>query len=63
MRPQPYTIKCVTLLFPKTSQFIQYNLALAITGAIRKTSKEKVYNKLVLEMLEKNMLPETVLLF
>lgn len=52
----------VTLLFPKTSQFIQYNLALAITGAIRKTSKEKVYNKLVLETLEKNMLPETVLL-
>ena len=32
---------------------IQYNAALAITGAIRGTSKEKLYNELDLETLEK----------
>ena len=32
---------------------IQYNAALAITGAIRGTSKERIYNELGLESLEK----------
>ena len=32
---------------------MQYNATLAITGAIRKTSKEKLYNELCLETLEK----------
>ena len=32
---------------------IQYNAALAITGAIRETSKEKLYDELGLETLEK----------
>ena len=32
---------------------IQYNAALAITGAIRGTSKEKLYDELGLETLEK----------
>ena len=32
---------------------IQYNTALAITGAIRGTSKEKLYDELGLETLEK----------
>ena len=32
---------------------IQYNAALAITGATRRTSKEKLYDELGLETLEK----------
>ena len=35
-------------------QKIQYNLALAITGAIRRTSKENLYQELGLESLEKD---------
>ena len=38
--------------FIKTSEKIQYNSALAITGAIRGTSKEKLYQELRLECLE-----------
>ena len=34
---------------------IQYNSALAITDAIRRTSTEKLYNELGLETLEKKM--------
>ena len=34
---------------------IQYNAALAIMGAIRGTSNEKLYNELGLETLEKKM--------
>ena len=33
-------------------EFIQYNACLAITGAIRGTSKEKLYQKLGLESLQ-----------
>ena len=45
---------------------IQYIAALAITGAIRGTSKEKLYDELGLETLEKvtaKMLLQIVLLF
>ena len=38
--------------FIKTLEKIQYNSALAITGAIRGTSKEKLYQELGLESLE-----------
>ena len=38
--------------FQKNLKSIQYNTALAITGAIRGTSKEKIYSKLSLESLQ-----------
>ena len=36
-------------------EFVQYNAALTITGAIRGTSKEKLYRELGLESLEDRM--------
>ena len=39
--------------FHQNLEKIQYNSALAITGAIRGTSKEKLYQELGLEFLEK----------
>ena len=38
--------------FQKKLEIIQYNAALAITGAIRGTSREKVYSELDLEPLQ-----------
>ena len=35
-------------------ELLQYNAALAITGAIRRTSREKLYQELGLESLHKN---------
>ena len=50
-------------LFHQKIESVQYNSALAITGAIRGTSKEKIYHELGLESLEKKkMVQETVLL-
>ena len=40
-------------LFHQKLDSVQYNAALAITGTIRGTSKEKLYNELGLETLEK----------
>ena len=34
---------------------IQFNLALAVTGAIRETSTEKLYNELGLENFKRTM--------
>ena len=42
-----------TALFHQKIESVQYNSALAITGAIRGTSKEKIYHELGLESLEK----------
>ena len=42
---------------------IQYNAALAITGAIRRTSKEKLYDELDLETFKKRRWYRTLLLF
>ena len=42
-----------TALFHQKIESVQYNLALAITGAIRGISKEKIYHELGLESLEK----------
>ena len=39
--------------FHQKIESVQYNSALAITGAIRGTSKEKIYHELGLESLEK----------
>ena len=39
--------------FHRKIESVQYNSALAITGAIRGTSKEKLYHELGLESLEK----------
>ena len=41
--------------FHQNLEKIQYNLALAITGATRRTSKEKLYQELGLESLEKRL--------
>ena len=41
------------VLFHQKLESIQYNSALAITGAIRGTSTEKLYNELGLETLER----------
>ena len=38
--------------FPDTLESIQYNATLAITGAIKGKSKEKIYNELGLEYLK-----------
>ena len=38
--------------FQKKLESIQYNAALAITGAIRGTSREKIYSELGLESLQ-----------
>ena len=40
-------------LFHQKLESVQYNSALAITGAIRGTSTEKLYNELGLETIEK----------
>ena len=42
-----------TALFHQNTESVQYNSGLAITGAIRGTSKEKIYHELDLESLEK----------
>ena len=42
-----------TASFQKKIESVQYNSALAVTGAIRGTSKEKLYHELGLESLEK----------
>ena len=42
-----------TASFHQKIESVEYNSALAITGAIRGTSKEKLYNELGLESLEK----------
>ena len=42
-----------TASFHQKIESVQYNSALAITGAIRGTSKEKLYHELGLESLEK----------
>ena len=42
---------------------LQYNAALAITGAIRGTSKQKLYDKLGLETLEKRRWSENRIAF
>ena len=39
--------------FHQRLESLQYNAALAITGVIRGTSKEKLYNELGLESLQK----------
>ena len=39
--------------FHQRLESLQYNAALAITGEIRGTSKEKLYNELGLESLQK----------
>ena len=38
--------------FQKKLESIQYNVALAITGAIRRTSRDKIYSELGLESLQ-----------
>ena len=49
--------------FHQKLELIQYNSALAITGATGRTSLEKLYNELGLETLEKKkMVQETMLL-
>ena len=42
--------------FQKKLEPIQYNAALAITGAIRGTSREKIYSELDLESLVKKIM-------
>ena len=44
--------KCLIILFMKSSKSIQHNAALAITGAIRGSSKEKLYQGLGFESLQ-----------
>ena len=52
-----------TASFHQKIESVQYNSALAITGAIRGISKEKIYHELGLESLEKRRwYQETVLL-
>ena len=46
-------IKHIQLYFKKKIEAVQYDSALAITDAIRGTSKEKIYHELGLESLEK----------
>ena len=47
---------CIVTLEPKQgslwTESVQYNTCLAITGAIRGTSKEKLYDELSLESLQ-----------
>ena len=44
--------KAYILFFHKKIESVQYNVCLAITGAIRGTSKEKLDHKLGLESLQ-----------
>ena len=44
--PILYVIKGIMCLFNKKVESIQYNVAPAITGAIRGTSKEKLFKEL-----------------
>ena len=45
-------IEHIILRFIKNIESVQYNAALAITGAIRGTSKEKIYQELGFESLQ-----------
>ena len=49
--------------FTDTLESIQYNAALAITGAIKGTSKEKLYNELGLEYLKDRRCMQRLWLF
>ena len=49
--------------FTDTVELIQYNANLAITGAIKGTSKEKLYNELGLEYLKDRRWMRTLCLF
>ena len=46
--------------FHQKLESIQYNTALAITGAIRGTSSEKLYQELGLESLQQPLVPPTL---
>ena len=48
----PYMTKLTMILFIKKLESIQYDAALAITGAIRGTSSEKLYQGLGLKSLQ-----------
>ena len=50
--PILYVTKVIMCLFNKKVESIQYNVAPAITGAIRGTSKEKLFKELGLEQLQ-----------
>ena len=52
VRPHIIYDKAFIGSFQKKLETIQYNAALAITGAIRGTSREKVYSELGLESLQ-----------
>ena len=59
-----YMIKTYNSTFPQILKFIWYNAEIAITGAKRKSSKEKLYNELSLQTPEKtSLVQEPVLLF
>ena len=45
-------IKCYITLFPQNIKSIQYNNALAITDAVRGSSREKLYQELGFESLQ-----------
>ena len=49
--------------FPRKTQSLQYNTALAITGAIRGTSREKNYQELGLESFQQRCLYRKLYLF
>ena len=44
----------VTLPFIKISNQFKYSTTLAVTGAVRGTSREKIYQELGFESLQKN---------
>ena len=50
-----YMIKTYNSTFPQILKFIWYNAEIAITGAKRKSSKEKLYNELSLQPLKKQV--------
>ena len=47
-----YELKRIIASFHEKIESIQYNACLALTGAMRGTSKEKIYQELGLESLQ-----------
>ena len=56
-------VKLLTIFFHQKTESLQCNAALAITGAIRGTSKEKIYQELGLESLQQRQWYRKLCLF
>ena len=57
-----FMINLPTHHFPKKIESVQYNVAVAITGAIKGSSREKLYQELGLEYYYQKKMGEKIVL-